>query len=184
MENEEEETIDSQNDTESTENDNEESVESTETEETDLQAEVKKATAPLYARMKQAEEEAKKLKAKLAGKSESSTEKSKGELPQKDLLALISAKVHEDDIDDIVEYATFKKISVAEALKSDVVKTILSNKAEFRKTAEVSNTGTARRGATKVSDDTLLSNLSKGEIPEPGSEEAERLFYARRGGQR
>lgn len=103
---------------------------------------------------------------------------------QKDLYALGQANVHIDDFDDVVEYAKFKKISVQEALKLDVIKTTLANKSEFRKTAEVSNTGASRRGAVKISDDVLQSNLMDGKIPEKGSDEAERLFWARRGGKR
>lgn len=104
-------------------------------------------------------------------------------LNSKDLLAIMQNNVHEDDLDEVIEYATLKKIPVSEALKTNVVKTILSNNAEFRKTAEVSNTAPARKGVSKTSDDTLLSNLSKGQIPE-SKEDAERLFWAKRGGKR
>lgn len=103
---------------------------------------------------------------------------------QKDLYALGQANVHIDDFDDVVEYAKFKKITVQEALKLDVIKTTLANKSEFRKTAEVSNTGASRRGVVKTSDDVLQKNLQDGKIPEKGSDEAERLFWARRGGRR
>jgi len=110
--------------------------------------------------------------------------KDDGNLNSKDLFALMKANVSEDDIDDVVDYAKFKNISVSEALKSSAVKAIIAEKTEFKKTAEVSNTSNARRGSSKVSDDVLLSNLSKGNIPEKGSEEAERIFWARRGGKR
>ena len=92
--------------------------------------------------------------------------------------------IHEDDIEEILDLAKFKKLSLAETLKLGATKAILAEKAEFRKTAEVSNTGNARRSVSKVSDETLLANLSKGEIPKPGTEEAERLFWAKRGGKR
>lgn len=92
--------------------------------------------------------------------------------------------IHEDDFQEVKDMATFKKISIAEALKLGATKAILAEKAEFRKTAETSNTGNARRGATKVSDDTLIANLSKGEIPKAGTPEAEALFWAKRGGKR
>lgn len=89
-----------------------------------------------------------------------------------------------EDFEEVKDWAAFKKISIGEALKSDSIKTSLATKAEFRKTAQVSNTGASRRGVNTVSDDTLLANSSKGIIPEPGSEEAERLFWAKRGGKR
>jgi len=92
--------------------------------------------------------------------------------------------IPEEDFEEVLDMAKFKKISIAEALKLSSVKAILAEKAEFRTTAEMSNTGNARRGASKVSDDVLLKKLSDGEIPEAGSEEAERVFWARRGGKR
>lgn len=113
-----------------------------------------------------------------------STNKVDANVTTKDAYALMQAGVHIDDFDEIVDYAKYKKISVQDALKSSVIKTILADKLEFRKTSEVSNTGASRKGVTKVSDDVLLSRLSKGDIPEKGSEEAERIFWARRGGKR
>lgn len=92
--------------------------------------------------------------------------------------------IHEDDFQEVKDMAAFKKISFAEALKLGATKAILAEKAEFRKTAEISNTGNARRGATKVSDDTLLKNLGEGKVPEAGTPEAEALFWAKRGGKR
>lgn len=103
----------------------------------------------------------------------------------RDYIALSKAGIEEDeDIDEVMAYAKIKGISVREALKSSVVKAIIADKSEFRKTAEVSNTSNARRGNSKVSDEALLANLGKGNIPEKGSEEAERIFWARRGGKR
>lgn len=92
--------------------------------------------------------------------------------------------VHEDDFDFVANYSKFNKLSIAETLKLDEVKAKLSNNSEFRKTAEVSSTSGGRKGVTKVSDDTLVANLSKGEVPEAGTNEAERLFWARNGGKR
>lgn len=124
------------------------------------------------------ERNAEKPEVKKSTKVESST------VTQKDLYALGQANVHLDDFDDVVEYAKFKKISIQDALKSDVIKTVIATKSEFRKTSEVSNTTAARKGAVKISDEILLSNLYEGKIPEKGSEEAERIFWARRGGKR
>ncbi len=103
-----------------------------------------------------------------------------GALSQKDLIVLMKADVAEEDIDDVVEYATFKKIPIADALKSSTVKSILAEKAEFRKTAEITAIGANRRGNEKISDATLLANASKGIYPEKGTPEAERLFWAKR----
>lgn len=121
------------------------------------------------------------VKKPLASKESAGGEKS---LSPKDLLALVKADVHEDDMEEVLEYAKFKKLDVSDALKTGVVKTMLAEKTEFRKTSQVMNTGAGRKSSTKVSDETLLSNLNKGVIPEKGGDEAERLFWARRGGKR
>lgn len=105
-------------------------------------------------------------------------------LSDKDLIAIMSNKVHEDDIDEVIEISKLRKISVSEALKLNLTKTILANNAELRKSAQITNTGSARQATKKVSGDTLISNLSKGLVPEKGSSDAEELFWARRGGRR
>lgn len=108
----------------------------------------------------------------------------KNQLSSIDTIAIMRANVHTDDIDEVVEYAKFKGISVSEALKSSVVRGLLSEKEEFRKSEEVANTSSSRRVVNKVTPDALLKNLSKGEVPEEGSKDAEEIFWARRGGKR
>lgn len=101
-------------------------------------------------------------------------------LSVKDLHAL--KDVHEDDVDDVLEYAELKKISISDAKKSTIVQTILADKVEKRKTAEATPTGATRPVSKKLDGNTLNKNLKeKGEIPEPGSAEAEALYRARRG---
>lgn len=119
---------------------------------------------------------------KLAKQKPSEAPKSVVQDLDKDTIARIYG-IHEDDIDEVLDLAKFKKLSLSETLKLGATKAILAEKAEFRKTSEMSNTGNARRGASRVSDDALLSNLSKGEIPE-NKEDAERLFWAKRGGKK
>lgn len=108
----------------------------------------------------------------------------KSELTEKDRIALIRTNVHEDDLDEVLEYSHLKKISVTEALKSSVVKAILAEKEEFRKTAEATSTQKSKPVNQKITDEAILEKASKGDIPEKGSEEAERLFWAKRGGKK
>ena len=108
---------------------------------------------------------------------------SKGNLSDSDMLTIMPADVHTDDLAEVKEFAKFKGISVAEALNNPVIKTTLSLNDEFRKTAKTSNTANARKGGQKVSSDTLIANLSKGEVPST-PEESEALYWARRGGKR
>lgn len=99
-------------------------------------------------------------------KQDSTTKDSKDNLTQADLYTLIKANVPEEDLDEVIEYATLKKISVAEALKSNVVKNILATNAETRKVADGTNTDGGKRGNAKLSDTALLANADKGILPE------------------
>lgn len=132
------------------------------------------------ARAEKAEAEAKKPK----HGEQHTTPKNDADLSSKDLFALFEAKVHRDDIDEVVEYARFKGISVADALKASVVKTTLETNTEQRKIAEATNTGQNRSGTKNVSDTDLIKSAASGNIPNAGSDEAERLFWARRGGKK
>lgn len=156
----------------------EESQEETSTEsDSELQAELAKARelANNYkVRAEKAERLAKSVKTPEAPKPVS------GDLSTKDIYALMEAKVPEEDIQDVQEYAQLKKISVAEALKSSVVKTILADKTEQRNTALAANVGTSKRGSGKTSPDILLAKARKGELP-TSDDDIERLIQARKG---
>lgn len=91
----------------------------------------------------------------------------KADLSSRDTIAIINARVHEDDVDEVLDYAKYKKISIAEALKSSFIKTSLAEKEELRNTAEATNTGRTRSGNSKQSGDALLSKAKKtGELPD------------------
>jgi hypothetical protein len=100
------------------------------------------------------------------------------ELSPRDIIALTNANIAVDDIDVVLDYAKFKKISVAEALKSSVVKTTLAENEEHRKTAAATNTGAGRRGVQQKSEDSLLSEFKSGKVPET-DDEMDRLALAR-----
>jgi len=99
-------------------------------------------------------------------------------LSQIDLIAIMRANVDEEDIQEIVDYAKLKNIPVSQALKTSVVKTILSEKAEERKTALATNTGKSKVSPSRASDESLLDKASKGELPEK-DEDIQRLVKAR-----
>ena len=99
-----------------------------------------------------------------------------------DTIAIIKANIHEDDIEEVVKVSKILGKSISETLKDATFKTILNTREEERKTAEAANTNTAKPGIKQVSGDELKQNLSKGQVPEKGSKEAEDLFWARRGG--
>lgn len=121
-------------------------------------------------------------KAEKAAKSRKEEETSQPQLSEKDRFAVIKANVHEDDIDDILEYAAFKKISVSEALKTPIIVQTLADKSEKRTSAEASATRGFRPGAVKKTDDQIVSAAFKEDkLPDKDSDDAERLFWARRG---
>jgi uncharacterized protein YkwD len=101
-------------------------------------------------------------------------------LTVKDGFALAKADVNDDDVEDVLEYATFKKISVAEALKSNVVKTMLAEKNEFRQSQNASTGSTVKRATPKITDDSILENARKGNLKEDENE-IRALFRARMG---
>ena len=86
-------------------------------------------------------------------------------LSTKDLLALSKANIETDDLDEVLDYAKYKKLSIHEVLDSPVLKATLAEKAELRKSAAVVSTGTGRRAGTTASDERILSDASKGIMP-------------------
>lgn len=131
-------------------------------------------------RAEKAERLAKSLKEKKDEEKPEAKAPTAGELSSKDLYALMEAHVPQEDIDEVREYAQLKKISIAEALKTSIVKSILSEKAEQRKSAEASNTGGSKRSSGKVTDEVLLAKAAKGEMPD-SDEEIQRLYKLRKG---
>lgn len=106
-------------------------------------------------------EKAEKL-AKSSTKEEVKAEAAQG-MTTRDVIALTKANIHEDDISEVEEYAKFKNISVADALKSSVVKTLIKEKEEMRKTANVANTSNARRSQVRPTGQDLIAKAVKGE---------------------
>jgi len=139
----------------------EEEVEEEEEEEAgevDYKSKAEKAEELAENYRKRAEKAEKKAK---APKKESTSS-----LTTSDILALAKADIDDEDMDEVLEYAAYKGISVKEALNSSIVKTTISEKAEERKSANAVNTGATRRGSSQVSDDRLLADARKGVMPD------------------
>lgn len=120
----------------------------------------------LYARLKKTEQELKELKLKPVEKVETkASPKVTANLSAAEVIALSKANIDPEDIDEVLEYAEYKKISVLEALKSHFIQATLSQKTEERNSAEaIAKPG--RRGSSKLSDKEVLALGDKGEIPE------------------
>lgn len=155
-----------------------ESVEETTDEEVTKEADTEVSRAEYEKLRKEKDELYIQLKKAKAAKVQTKAEAPSNELSTKDVLFLAKAQVHEDDIDEVLEWAKFKKVPVAEAYKQ--LKGVLNGKAEERKVANATNTGGSRRGTAKISDETLLERASKGELPDD-DENLTRLIRLRKG---
>ena len=125
-----------------------------EAEEIDWEARAKKAEAAI-------------IKAKSKPKTETKAPTTDGKLSTFDLLALQKANIEtEEDLDEVVRWADYNKISVSEALKSNILKATLSERAEERKSAMAVNTGPGRRSGGAVSEERLMADAKKGIMPD------------------
>ena len=159
--------MDTNNDEEVILNTQEETVDLDTTEES-----YEESVEDIRAKLAKAEELAKnyKIRAEKAerhGKTDVlETSKNQSTNSLEDTYALIKANVPQEDISDVREYAQFKGISIAEALNTGAVRSILAEKAEQRTVAVATNTGTSKRSSGKISDEALLANANAGKIPE------------------
>ena len=120
-----------------------------------------------YDKLKEIAENQRIRAEKAEKKAKVETPKAKeADLSPKDLYAFMEAKIPRDDIEDVIEYSKLKGIAITEALQSNVVKAILADKAEQRAIAEATNTGTARRGTAKLSDEVIIANAAQGKLPD------------------
>lgn len=155
------------------ENDNE-LVEVEEAEETEVEEEtidqLKKKLATVEAQKEHWREKANKPKEDVVAN---------GSLASSDLLAVMNAKVHEDDMERVEKFAKMEGTSIKEALKNPELKAILNLREEQRNTANATNVNNVRRGSTKVSDEQIVANASLGKLPEDDDAIA-RLVAAKR----
>ena len=86
-------------------------------------------------------------------------------LDPKDLLALAKADLHPDDLEQVQEFASFKKISLADALNDPMMKSMIADAAAVRKTAEATNTKGARGTNTPSDADIAKRASDTGEVP-------------------
>ena len=132
------------------------------TDDTDWKAEALKYKAIAERKAKQADKQ--KVQAK---KPESNKQPDKIEITPLDTIALMEAEVtNTDDINEVLDYARFKDISVAKALKSNIVKTTIADKVAERQTAEATATKGGKKGVSTPDADTLIQQANEGNFPE------------------
>ena len=189
MENEQE-IIDSQTDTDTTENEEELDLDLSDDDSDNSDEDVeslKKKLQTLEAqknhwKKKATEKEAEPVKKEV--KQIPKKESKQDNLNPLDLYALMEAKVPKEDIEEVIKASKLLGKTISESLQDPIVQGILKSKEEYRRTADATATQSKRSGAKQISDDEIMRKASKGEVPEAGSEEANRLFWARRGGKR
>lgn len=168
--------IDSTIDTEITDNQDEIEIDLTDDTQEDIE-ELKKKLATTIAQKEHWKKKA-TLEQKVEKKQETATTQTN--LSLKDQMAIFKADVNEDDLDDVIEFAQFKKISIAEAVKHPIVKATLKEKEEFRLSQKASAGTNIKRATPKVTPEAILSKAREGYIPEEESD-FEKLFNARKG---
>lgn len=135
---------------------------------------LKEQNKKLFERAKKAEGYVKDENGNWVKKESKSTSNSKPEpkaqkieITPMDTIALMDAKVtNSDDINEVLDYARFKNISVSEALKSNVVKTTLADLAEKRATANATSTKGGKKGISKPDGQTILAQVGEGKFPD------------------
>lgn len=121
----------------------------------------------LKARLAKADEVANnyKIRAEKAEKKAKETpQPAQNGLSTKDVVYLAKADIHDDDVDEVLDYAKLKGISVGKA--HEFLKPILAVRTEQRTTASAANTSSVRRGASKATGETLLENAKAGKLPD------------------
>jgi hypothetical protein len=103
----------------------------------------------------------------------------KNDFTPKDYLALAQANVPAEDFDEVSDWCSYKKITLAEGLKSAYIKSFLKEKAEERASAQATSTKPSGRTSSKQSDEALLEKLDKNELPEEDIEKAVRARIER-----
>ena len=119
-------------------------------------------------------------------RAEKAEAKAKGEvkveeqsLTTKDALALVNAKVSNEDYDEVIRVAKVLGKNIGETLKDKTMLTILNERVEERRTAEATLIGKQKRGSSKNTGEDILDKAEKtGEVPED-EEGMQKLFQAR-----
>lgn len=154
----------------------------------DLEA-LKEKNKHLFERTKKAEAEAKLLKAERlkqeeqARRGETKVEpkaEKQAEFALEDVAVLVQQVPAKEDRDVVKRYAKNEGKTLEESLDDPIVKAILKDAAEKRTSAGATNTGASRRGVSKPSADTILSNVEKGKLPDDPADWVEARMEAKK----
>lgn len=105
-------------------------------------------------------------KAEKKAKERSEEKTTEVSMSPKDYLALTENKITSEDFDVVTDWAKFRNVPISEAIKDKTLKTILNERSEERKTAEITNTKGGQRGVVTPTLGDLESRFEKGALPE------------------
>ena len=103
-------------------------------------------------------------------------EEKEGGLSTRDTIYLAKAEIHDDDVEDVLNYANKMGVSVKDA--HEFYKPILKERDEERKTSLATNVKGGQRGSSKDTPEAILSRASRGQLPTT-DEGIEKLAEAR-----
>lgn len=84
-----------------------------------------------------------------------------------DVVLLSKSDVDANNIEEVLTYAKYRNMTVAEALKDTTLRAILKEKKEEQQTAAATQTRSSARGSSKVSGSDLLTKAeTSGEVPD------------------
>lgn len=121
----------------------------------------------MFERAKKAEAEAKRLKAELAARTTQQTQKQSDAFDLEDVAVLVSQVTNKEDREVVKKYAKLEGKSLEESLNDPIVKGILKERSEMRKTSEVANTAGSRRTQTRVTDEQVVDSFKDGRNFDP-----------------
>jgi hypothetical protein len=125
-------------------------------------AQLEKDKAELESKNKQLFERTKKAEGDRKAEAAPSQEFA---LSEKDRIYLVKADIHEDDLDEVLDRAKSKGISVKDAYAQ--VKPLLDARTEERRTASATHTKGGARGAAKATGADFLAKAEQtGDVPE------------------
>lgn len=122
-----------------------------------------------------------KRRAEKAEKRPTATKAETPVLNTKDILALSSAGVTEDEDYELVERgAALKGITLAQAIKDPMISSLLKGQREARQTAIATTTGNTRRAPNSRTPQDLLASARNGQLPD-SKDDVRKLIRAKLG---
>lgn len=100
-----------------------------------------------------------------ATKREALETSTRADMSPADLVAVMNAGVHQDDMERVERFAISEGLSIREAVANPELKAILDVRSEQRQTAVASNVENVRAGSSKMSGEALVNRAKKGDIP-------------------